>query len=167
MYNFDDLMTAIHDLYFDAIAKEDYAPESVEELFGEIDCCALLQAVRHNAQTVYAYTTQGKQSKSFNYRSSELFDQRATLLYDEFDMNTAEAAVTDRSYELWLLEDMSLAVTVRVTVDINCGEYVTVYREIVGEPYDGAMSMELEELTMRLQQLYEAVYESEIPVYEL
>lgn len=167
MYHYDDLMMTLHKLYFDAIDEADYAPESVEELFGQIDISALLQAVRHNAQTVYAYTTQGKQSKSFNYRSCELFDQRATLLYDEFDSNTAEVAVTDRSYELWLLEDMSLVVTARVTVDFNCGEYVTVYREIIGEPYDGTMSMELEELTMRLQQLYDAVYESEQPVYEL
>ena len=62
MYHYDDLMMALHKLYFDAIEEADYAPESVEELFGQIDISALLQAVRHNAQTVYAYTTQGKQS---------------------------------------------------------------------------------------------------------
>ena len=54
-----------------------------------MDYDSLLQAVRHEACTVYAYTTNGKPPQTFNYRGADLFGQRATLLYDDFDQSDA------------------------------------------------------------------------------
>ena len=168
MYNVNLLAISLNLFYRAAIAEDDYTEESIAAMLDEIDDYSLLQAVRHNAQTVYTYTTQGKQDKSFNYRGRDLFGQRATLLYEDFDQNTAEAVLTDRSYELWLLEDMTLAAVSRVSVDYDNGAYRTEYREICGErPWDSPMCIDLEELTGNLTAMCDAVYESEQPVYEL
>lgn len=127
----------------------------------------MLQAARNNARTVYAYTTQGTQEKSFNYRGPELFGQKATLLYEEDDQSTMEIAVTTRTLELWLLEDMSLVCVACVRVEYEGGEYVTEYRTIKGDPAQSEMCLDLEDLSDTLDELCGPCFECEQPVYEL
>ncbi len=45
-----------------------------------------------------------------DYRGTELFKQRATLLYEDMGEGFAGAVVAARSMELWLLEDMGFAI---------------------------------------------------------
>ena len=50
--------------------------------------------------------------------------------------------LTDRTYELWLLEDMDLVAVACVSLDCGDGEYVTEYREIKeGDPWVLAVPM--------------------------
>ena len=137
------------------------------DYLGNIDFHALTQAVRDRARTVYAYTTQGQYEKSFNYRGEELFHQRATLLYAEDDQSTAEIAVTSRTLELWLREDMSLVCVACVRVEYEGGEYVTEYRTIKGDPAQSEMCLDLEDLSDTLDELCGPCFECEQPVYEL
>ena len=58
-----------------------YTETEIDEFLENIDYHALLQAVWNKAETVYAYRADGKNALSLDYRSSELFKQRATLLY--------------------------------------------------------------------------------------
>ena len=44
------------------------------------------------------------------YRGTELFKQRATLLYEDVGEGFAGAVIAARSLELWLLEDMTFAI---------------------------------------------------------
>lgn len=108
MYSVDSLEYAVRHLFQGGIGEHGYSETEVETLLHGIDFEALLQAVRHNAQTVHAYTTEGKAPMSFNYRGRDLFGQRATRLYEDNDQNCASIVLTDRTYELWLLEDMDL-----------------------------------------------------------
>ena len=59
-----------------------YTETEIDEFLENIDYHALLQAVWNKAETVYAYRADGKNALSLDYRSAELFKQRATLLYD-------------------------------------------------------------------------------------
>lgn len=77
MYSVDSLEYAVRHLFQGGIGEHGYSEEEVETLLHGIDFEALLQAVRHNAQTVHAYTTDGKAPMSFNYRGKDLFGQRA------------------------------------------------------------------------------------------
>lgn len=171
MYTVDSLKNAIQNLYYSGISRADYESASVEAMLDGIDFETLLQAVRHNAGTVHAYTTQGRAPKSFNYRGGELFSQRATLLYEDFDQaNQGGAILADRTYELWLLEDMRLVAVARVTVDYGEGAYVTEYREISGEcgdPWDSGLCLDLEELTDLLTGMCSPYNECDTPIYEL
>ena len=144
-----------------------YTPEEIRQFLGGIGFHALTQAVRDKARTVYAYTTQGQHEKSFNYRGEELFHQRATLLYEEMDQSTAEIAVTTRTLELWLLEDMSLVCVACVRVEYEGNRYATEYRTIKGDPARSEMGLDLDDLSEALDELCGPCFENEQPVYEL
>ena len=168
MYNTQCLQFTIETLFRGGIGEHGYTDSEIRELLDELDYGSLLQGVRHNAQTVHAYAMQGRQCKAFNYRGGDLFGQRATLLYDDFDQSTAEAVLTTRSVELWLLEDMSLVTVACVSLDCGDGEYVTEYREIKeGGPWHTEIHLDLDELAERLDGLCGGSAECNIPVYEL
>ena len=168
MYIVNSLEYVIDRLFRCGIGEHGYQEQEVEKLLQGMDYNSLLQAVRHNAQTVHTYTTQGKLPQSFNYRGADLFGQRATLLYDDFDQSDAAQVLVERRYELWLLEDMSLVVVSCVSVDFEDGEFVTEYREIKqGDPWDTPMCLSLEDLRERLGEMFGQCYEHELPIYEL
>lgn len=167
MYDMDCLKAEITRLFYARMDRGGHTPEEIRQYLGGLDFQALTQTVRDRARTVYAYTTQGRHEKSFNYRGEELFGQRATLLYAEDDQSTAEAAVTTRTLELWLLEDMGLAAVACITVDYENGEYITEYRAMKGDPAECEMCLDLEELAQALDQMCWPWYEHEQPVYEL
>lgn len=171
MYTVDSLENAIRDLYCSGISSAGYERASVESMLDSLDFCTLLQAVRHSAETVHTYTTQGRAPKSFNYRSGELFPQRATLLYEDLDLgNQSGEILVERHYELWLLEDMILAAVAHVTTRFCKGQYVTEYREISGEygdPWNSGLRLDLEGLTSDLLDMCIPYNECDTPVYEL
>ena len=167
MYEMERLREELSNLFLTRMMEDGAPSEDAMDYLGDIDFHALTQAVRNNARTVYAFTTQGQHEKSFNYRGEELFHQRATLLYEEDDQSTAEIAVTTRTLELWLLEDMSLVCVACVRVEYEGGGYVTEYRTIKGDPARSEMCLDLDDLTEALDELCGPCFENEQPVYEL
>ena len=168
MYNTQCLQFTIETLFRGGIGEHGYTDSEIRELLDELDYGSLLQGVRHNAQTVHAYAMQGRQCKAFNYRGGDLFGQRATLLYEDYEQSWSGIVTTDRSYELWLLEDMSLVTVACVSLDCGDGEYVTEYREIKeGGPWHTEIHLDLNELAERLDGLCGGSAECNIPVYEL
>ena len=167
MYEMDRLRKEITRLFCARMAEDGDPSEDAMDYLGDIDFHALTQAVRDKARTVYAYTTQGQHEKSFNYRGEELFHQRATLLYEEMDQSTAEIAVTTRTLELWLLEDMSLVCVACVRVEYEGNRYATEYRTIKGDPARSEMCLDLDDLSEALDELCGPCLENEQPVYEL
>ena len=136
-----------------------YTETEIDEFLENIDYHALLQAVWNKAETVYAYRADGKNALSLDYRSAELFKQRATLL---------GAVFAARSMELWLLEDMGFAVVAKFSVNAGEGEYVTEYRVYKGSDWaDSEISLDLEDLVAELAALCDPYYEHEQPIYEL
>ena len=171
MYTIDSLESAIRELYFSGVPNAEYESAAVEAMLDSIDFHDLLQAVRHNAKTVYTYTVHGKAPGSFNYRSGELFCQRATRLYEDFDQaNQNGAVMAGRTYELWLLENMGLMAVACVSVGCGDGNYTTQYREISGEcgdPWESGLCLDLEELTGNLLDMCKSCGEGNMPIYEL
>ena len=105
---------------------------------------------------------------SLDYRSSELFKQRATLLYEDVGDSYIGAVFAARSMELWLLEDMGFAVVAKFSVNAGEGEYVTEYRVYKGSDWaDSEISLDLEDLVAELAALCDPYYEHEQPIYEL
>ena len=94
-----------------------YTETEIDEFLENIDYHALLQAVWNKAETVYAYRADGKNALSLDYRSAELFKQRATLLYEDVGDSYIGAVFAARSMELWLLEDMGFAVVAKFSVN--------------------------------------------------
>ena len=76
MYSVDSLEYAVRHLFQGGIGEHGYSETEVETLLHGIDFEALLQAVRHNAQTVHAYTTDGKEQLHQYYRAHHRHDVR-------------------------------------------------------------------------------------------
>ena len=167
MYKVKYLQEELTSLFRTRILEDGNPAEDAMDYLGNIDFHALTQAVQDKARTAYTYITQGTQEKSFNYRGPELFGQKATLLYVEDDQSTMEIAVTTRTLELWLLEDMSLVCVACVRVEYEGGEYVTEYRTIKGDAAQSEMCLDLEDLSDTLDELCGPCFECEQPVYEL
>ena len=118
-----------------------YTETEIDEFLENIDYHALLQAVWNKAETVYAYRADGKNALSLDYRSAELFKQRATLLYED---------------------------VAKFSVNAGEGEYVTEYRVYKGSDWaDSEISLDLEDLVAELAALCDPYYEHEQPIYEL
>jgi len=170
LYTISSLENSVRSLYLSGITTAGYSAASVKSMLDSIDFHALLQAVRHHAETVHAYTTHGAAPKSFNYRSRELFGQRATRLYEDMDQASSDIILADRTYELWLLEDMSLVAVACVSVTYDDGVYITQFREVSGEcgdPWASGLCLDLEELTDNLLDLCKPYNEYNMPIYEL
>ena len=145
-----------------------YTETEIDEFLENIDYHALLQAVWNKAETVYAYRADGKNALSLDYRSTELFKQRATLLYEDVGDSYIGAVFAARSMELWLLEDMGFAVVAKFSVNAGESEYVTEYRVYKGSDWaDSEISLDLEDLVSELAALCDPYYEHEQPIYEL
>ena len=148
--------------------KVGYTETEIDEFLENIDYHALLQAVWNKAETVYAYRADGKNALSLDYRSAELFKQRATLLYEDVGDSYIGAVFAARSMELWLLEDMGFAVVAKFSVNAGEGEYITEYRVYKGSDWaDSEISLDLEDLVAELAALCDPYYEHEQPIYEL
>ena len=170
MYNTQCLQFTIETLFRGGIGEHGYTDSEIRELLDELDYGSLLQGVRHNAQTVHAYAMQGRQCKAFNYRGGDLFGQRATLLYEDYEQSWSGIVTTDRSYELWLLEDMSLVSVACVSLACDSENFITQYREVSGErgwPWDSGLCLSLEDLTENLLEMCQSYGECNMPVYEL
>ena len=145
-----------------------YTETEIDEFLENIDYHALLQAVWNKAETVYAYRADGKNALSLDYRSSELFKQRATLLYEDVGDSYIGAVFAARSMELWLLEDMGFAVVAKFSVNAGEGEYVTEYRVYKGSDWaDSEISLDLEDLVAELAALCDPYFGHEQPIYAL
>ena len=79
-------------------------------LMEEMDFTALMQAVHHHAETVFVYRINSAHDIGRDYRSTELFPVRATLLYSRLAPYSDRDHGAVRLLELWMLTDGSFAV---------------------------------------------------------
>ena len=174
MYSVENLEIALCGLYHRGImaekglsAREAAEPNEADELLDSLDLEAVLQTVRHHAQTPFAYACYSKKARIYEYRGAELFDQRATRLYRAVTEVSEGVVSIARSLELWLLEDMTFSAVARVSVDVGGGAYCTEYREQKGDPWESGMDLDLELLTDELIALCAEYAEGDQPCYEL
>ncbi len=166
MFSLDVLADTIREMYMQGVDAADYTVEAVESMLERLDFSALYSAIRCRQCHTHAFTTQGRAPKSFNYRGRDLFQQSAAMLFEDMDMTRGNKVLSYRSYELWLLEDMTFVAVACVTIVYPDAEYVCVYREISGDPWNSGMCMDLEGLTCELEKMCSAYYKGETPVYE-
>ena len=132
VFELNDLTESIECLFLSGADGEHDEDEMLDLLDG-IDWKALYQALLLQGRRVYEFIAGGEASSRMNYRSRDLFGQRAVCLDEDiqFPQNTAEDnQVNTYSYELWLLEDFSLVVTSCYRMKIGGGTYRSEYRTI-------------------------------------
>ena len=140
-----DLKNALTELFRKG-TEVGYTETEIDEFLEGIDYHTLLQAVWDSAETVYAFRADGRHELSLNYRGAELFQQRATLLY----------------------EDMGFAIVANFSLEAGNCEYVTEYRVYKGSDWtDSELDLDFEELVADLAKMCQPYYGYAAPVYEL
>lgn len=171
MFSEKEMSEAI-DWLFELFTPEDYEGYDEEEIgyAGGLYLPEVCIALRGNAQTVYQYTANGPQDKSFHYRGKELFGQRACLMYSDMERGVYDIATTKYDTELWLLEDMTFAIVHCVTIIFSSEDnyYSTEYRAIskIVESRDD-LFFTPESLIEELEGMCVPLWESEAIIYEL
>lgn len=168
MYSERAIASAIK--YIFTILLPDYSDEEVAEELAGLDYEAIAQAVRDKARTVYAFEAGGDYEHAFVYCGQELFPQRATKLFETVNRCQADFILTSHSYELWLLEDMTVMAVSNMTVKAACKDasYLAEYRTVKGKlDADCDIGFMPDDLTTELFELCEPQFEGEAPFYEL
>lgn len=110
VFELNDLTESIECLFLSG-ADGEHDEDDMLDLLEGIDWKALYQVLLLQGRRVYEFIAGGEASSRMNYRSRDLFGQRAVCLDEDiqFPQNTAEDnQVNTYSYELWLLEDCHL-----------------------------------------------------------
>ena len=170
MTTIDKLIDSIANICIDLGLRGEYSPEEIADLVCDIEFAHMYDALRDRAETVYAYSTDGDRSMTLKYRSRKLFDRNATLLWREPVLCADDTELASSRYlELWLLEDMSVAVVSCVQIVYGDGnDYITEYREYKGEeiPFSEPVP-DLLDFVDRLESLCpEEYHPDEVVIYE-
>lgn len=139
-------------------------------ILDELNFAALLQAVRHHAETVFTYRINAAQGVGRDYRSQELFSGRATQLYSCLAPFSDSDIGVVRTLELWLLEDFSFAVVANMQVILGEGAIMSEYRVIKTSEFSeipNEIQINLTDLTRNLRDMSRDYLRAGLPSYEL
>lgn len=152
--------------------SDDYDAFDKDEIGEDGGLCLheVVMALRDKAQSVYQYKVDTDTEKGFKYRSAELFNQRAILIYDEDEISTfSNATTTSYKTELWILEDMSFMIVHLVRMVHNDGvAYESEYRTVVKQlETKDDLFFSPENLIEALEEICIPIWEMEAIIYEL
>ena len=141
MFNEKDMSTAIINI-FDLFNEEDYEDEAKQFTINELSDAlpSICAALRAEAEVPFEYKLENNIMQQFNYCGRELFGQRACLLYYAPQHDVMDVVKTRLDYELWLLEDTTIAIVRCVHSELGDekNSFVADYRTVLtqGPEYD-------------------------------
>lgn len=134
MNTIETMIESITDICTDWGAHWKYSADLTGSLICGLPFESLYDAIMVRAEPVHAYATNGQRPLTLKYRGEKLFDQNATLLWREPSLRVEDDDLSAVRYmELWMLDDMTLAVVSCVQIDVGeDADFVTEYREYKG-----------------------------------
>ena len=134
----ETMLSTFADICAELAVRGGYTGAAVASLTEQVCLENLFHEIRDRAEPVYAFDANGLLPDALKYRGHKLFDCNATLLWREpIHSEEDDELDTTRYLEMWLLEDMTLAVTscFQVDYDGGDGDYTTEYREYKGSQW--------------------------------
>ena len=135
MTNLEIMLFTFAEICTDLAVRGGYTDAVAVTLTEDVNWKELFHAIRDRAEPVFAFHADGLLCAALKYRSRKLFDRNATLLWREpTHSDEGDELDTTRYLEMWLLEDMTLAITSCFQADYNGddGDYTIEYREYKG-----------------------------------
>lgn len=169
MTNIENMMGAVTDFCFTTGIRDGYDKEEILDLICELPIADLYDALCDRAEPVYAYSADSDSPVPLMYRSKRLFSTNATLLWREPTLRVGDTdLLTSRFVELWLLDDMTLAVASCIQTVCGDDDFVAEYREYLGERWPAVEPMpELTDFLDHLETLVSNAFDPDmVVVYE-
>ena len=141
MTNLETMLFTFAEICTDLAVRGGYTDAVVVSLTEEVNWENLFHAIRDWAEPVFSFSADGILCAALKYRGRKLFDRNATLLWREpTHSDEGDELDTTRYLEMWLLEDMTLAITSCFQADYNSddGDYTIEYREYKGSCWPSA-----------------------------
>ena len=159
----------------EALIKQIFPHERVQSvetarLITEMDYEALSQALRSDMDTIFRFRTDNYCEECCEYRSELLLPVQGTRVYEQPLFTQRSVITMTRSMELWILDDLSIAVVSNTKIadasDLFNGEYRTIRTREVGEiPLE--IELDLDALAKSLQELSSSFRDASLPFTEL
>lgn len=168
MNKIEKLKNLIINLFHNKAEAYDQDIDSILEYLEEVDYATLYQTLVRDMEIVFACRAFGHGKDQPHYFGQKLFDRPATLLYRETDCSCdiCDDLETRHYWELWLLDDMTLAVSSCFVMIHDDTDYFMEYRENKGTDWpDSIMEIDLEFLFDDLMLFREADAAEDIFVY--
>ena len=163
----NDLELALNGLFSDG-ADEEHDEDEMIELLEGVDFHALVQTLCNEAMIVFQYQAYGDSGQDFEYYGPLLFPAGAVRLWEDDKDCTNENALCRRSLELWLLPDLTFAVTSCFQVTAAHGAYNTAYRTYKGRDWRAAgMDIDFVLLANDLEDKCAGVSAETVAIYEM
>lgn len=145
-----------------------YSDPQIDELLNKIDFEAFFQSICLEYRIVYAYKTLCDNPSVLKYRSRELFEGRATRILQDvgfFDLQPEGMPNTVQHLELWVKEDMSIAV-VSCVYNVFNKDYCTEFRTVKGDEWPHSeINLDLADLVEEIQMLCDRHKSAERYIY--
>ena len=166
MNKIEKLTQVITDFFSENGKRYGYDDETIMEMLHTIDFQALHRFVRREADTVSAFRSGGEIPNILRYRGSNLLPHKAICVYSSYDFIIESHFIEqEHSLELWLTEDMTIAVTSCMMNDCGNGALFSEYRELKGDKWpDNDVSLDLDDLLEAIQAICSA--DDELHIYE-
>lgn len=157
----EKLTTNIAKLFHEKGIRYEYEPDVIDDMLQHIDFGFLFNAITQAAQPVYCYSIDSDMPMTLKYCGPKMFPGNATRIYNDIDYAIDDDLIfTSHGLELWVLEDMSLAVTSCLHTEIGEDSYVTDYRAFKGQEWpDAELCIDLEDLLEELTGMYPEFFE--------
>lgn len=168
MNKIEKMKNLILDLFHEKASYYDQEVDSILEYLLEADYATLYQTLARDMEIVFSCRAFGLGKDQPRYFGTQLFDKPAVMLYrdTDFAFDLADDLEARHYWELWLTEDMTLAVSscfVLIHDEIN---YFMEYRENKNTDWpDNIMEIDLEFLFDDLMLFREADAEPDAFVY--
>ena len=134
----ETMLSTFAEICAELAVRGNYTGAAVMSLTEQVCWENLFHEICDRAEPVYAFDANGLLSAALKYRGRKLFDSNATLLWREPTHSEEDDELdTTRYLEMWMLEDMTLAITSCFQVDYegSDGDYTTEYREYKGSQW--------------------------------
>ena len=157
----EKLTTNISKLFHEKGIRYGYEPDTIDDMLLKIDFGFLFNAIAQAAQPVYGYCVDSDMPMTLKYCGPKMFHGNATRIYSDVDYAIDDDLIfTSHNLELWVLDDMTLAVTSCLHTEIVETSYVTDYRAFKGSEWpDVELPIDLEDLLDDLIGMYPEYFE--------
>lgn len=166
MNKIEKLTQTITDFFTEKGHHYGYDDEAIKEMLRTIDIHALHRLIRREAVTVRTFIVSGDHPDILRYRGSDLLPQKAICIYSSTDFFTESCCVEqEHRLELWLTEDMTIAVASCMMNEFGDGMFVSEYREYKGDKWpDTEVCMDVDDLLETIHAI--CSQDDELYIYE-
>lgn len=143
---------------------------ALAEQFSKMDYEALSQAIAYEEEPVFRYRVDNYFEDSGEYRSERLLPIDGTRLYSQIEERASTLLTVERRKEIWILQDLTLAVLSVVEITNLNNNFSTIYQtlrtdDIEEIPYE--IDIDCDALASSLLNMCKAVACVPMPFQEL